>query len=144
MATKPNKPAAKTVFEADTGKVRDETAAERMRREHAEQMQAQLDELGITGFRRWMVGHIAGLASAVATGMAVGAMTDIACAGAALLPGGAFLSMLIWIIGVVLSIYAAISVGTTVADYIHSAKIDKHFGIAKSWVGGLIPSFKRA
>jgi len=109
---------------------------------HAEYLAAQeklLNKLGVGDdaitFTRWVSSHLSAIAVGVGMTTLLTTGLDLAVAAVITLTGSAFASMMVWVVGVIVSIYAVIKSYGYVYDYVATKKVDVHYGLAKLWVG---------
>lgn len=107
--------------------------------EYVEAQQKLLRSLGTDkdgiSFTRWVASHLtaiavtAGLSTILTTGL------DLATMAVLTYTGSAFAMMMVWIVGIVLAIYACLKAYGYVQEYIADKKIDVHYQLAKNWLG---------
>jgi hypothetical protein len=110
-----------------------EISVEHKRNKFYEAQQEYLQALGIPTERRAFVAFAIGVGTSMAVGVTMTKITTMAMVGAALLTGSMFLSMMIWIIGCILSIYASIRTFHATFNYVAEGHIDRDVLRIKQW-----------
>ena len=122
-----------TVIDNDTGKIDPavDSAYQRFNDARNEFLKAR----GITSGSRYLVALLSSLLVATGLGWALNLAVNMLTAVAIIYTGSAFLSMLIYIIGMVVSIVLGVKLMSATFNYINDAVIDDHYKLVKSYAG---------
>lgn len=122
-----------TVIDNGTGKIDPavDSAYQRFNDARNEFLKAR----GITSGSRYLVALLSSLLVATGLGWALNLAVNMLTAVAIIYTGSAFLSMLIYIIGMVVSIVLGVKLMSATFNYINDGVIDSHYQLAKSYTG---------
>lgn len=122
-----------TVIDNDTGKIDPavDSAYQRFNDARNEFLKAR----GVTSGSRYLVALLSSLLVATGLGWALNLAVNMLTAVAIIYTGSAFLSMLIYIIGMVVSIVLGVKLMSATFNYINDAVIDDHYKLVKSYAG---------
>lgn len=125
-----------TVIDAETSVIEELglSAKEKAYADFCEARDALLKSLGAGSSTRALVAWFSGLIMACVTGAVGGVLLDMLIQGALLLTGSAFLGLLLYVIGLVITVYAGMKLGRATYNYIADERIDAHYRLAKTWL----------
>jgi len=125
-----------TVVNNETGTIESVEASpkEKAYADFCEARDNLLKSLGAGSGTRALVAWFSGLIVAFISGAIGGVLLDMLIQGALLLTGSAFLAMLIYVIGLVITIYAGMKLGQAAYRYIADERIDAHYRFGKTWL----------
>lgn len=101
---------------------------------------AMMDSL--PSWQRIACAWVASLVTSVGIGYLGGYITSYLMLGAALLTGSVFITLLVYVLGMLLTIYAGYKAGLFVHLEVITEKVDARIESAKSYVSGLFSSQK--
>lgn len=124
-----------TVIDNKTGKVEDESTVDSAYQKFAEARDNFLKARGATSGSRYLVALLSSLLVATGLGWALNLAVNMLTAVAIIYTGSAFLGMLIYIIGMVVSIVLGVKLMSATFNYINDGVIDSHYQLVKSYTG---------
>lgn len=93
--------------------------------------------------RRILAGWVLGVAAGALTGVAFSSMVDYVVLAAITYTGSMFLATMIYVIGIILAVYAGIRAFNSVFGYIVSAQCTRHLAIATAATQRVLSVFNR-
>jgi hypothetical protein len=105
---------------------------------YAAAQEDMLREFGVPTGTRAMVALGCGLVTCIGVSIAASALIDMLVLGALTLTGSAIIGMLVWVIGVVLTIIASIHAASASYAYVASGRATVHVDAARGWLGNVI------
>lgn len=122
-----------TVIDNDTGKI--DPTVDSAYQNFANARDEFLKARGATSGSRYLVALLSSLLAATGLGWALNLAVNMLTALAIIYTGSAFLGMLIYIIGMVVSIVLGVKLMSATFNYINDGVIDSHYQLVKSYTG---------
>lgn len=108
-------------------------------------MRAMFDNLGVSipTWKRTLIALVASLASGYLAGSAGMTVTGVLCTAALTATGSMFISTVVYALGLIITVYAALKISQKIGMYIATGDIDSDAAAAWGWTKSLFGAGKR-
>lgn len=124
-----------TIIDNETGTVTEKSATDEAIDAFLRAKDRLLRTMGVPTTRRLIAAYVVGFALAAGVGYLMSHIISWAMIGAALLTGSELLVLLVYVIGMILAVFAGMRAFKAGFEYVADEKIDAHYNLVKAWAG---------